>query len=364
MKKVTICGFGNVGKSLVHRLYKKFDISIFSLSSTPKERKIITIFKEKRYVSIINNILRNPQDLKDTDFLIITVPNFLRENLIKKIVKDLNKNVVICFIPGIGPSQFIANKYLKDFKVYCLERVPFIARTKANTVIITGDREKIKYSTLFKNDSFETYLEMIFEQKIEKVPYYNVTLTSSNAILHTTRIYSLFYENYKKAFKRRILFYKEWDNKASNEFRMCDEEIVKIYEKLIDLKILKEGLNISLMKYYESSTAEELTNKISGIGAFSNIELDMLEKDGEYFLKEDSRFLTEDIPFGLLMFKGLATLVDIHTPNIDKIILWSQQILKIEYLNKDGELVNYHNTGCPQNFDILNLEDLKKVFSY
>lgn len=90
----------------------------------------------------------------------------------------------------------------------------------------------------------------------------------------------------------------------------------------------------------------------------------MLEKDGEYFLKEDSRFLTEDIPFGLLMFKGIATLIGINTPNIDKIILWSQQILKTEYLNKEGKLINYYNTGCPQNFDILNLDDLKRVFSY
>lgn len=262
MKKVTICGFGNVGKSLVHRLYKKFDINVFSLSSSYKEKKIITIFKEKKYESSINNILKNPQDLKDTDFLIITVPNFLRENLVKKIIKYLNKDTVICFIPGIGPSQFIANKYLQGFKVCCLERVPFISRTKDNIVVITGDREKIKYSTLSEDSDFETYLKIIFDQKLKKVPYCNVTLTSSNAILHTTRLYTIFYANYKKAFKNKIFFYKEWDNKASNEFKMCDEEIVKISEKLVKLKILKEEMNISLMKYYEASSTAELTHNI------------------------------------------------------------------------------------------------------
>ena len=363
MKKITICGFGNVGKSLVHQLSKKFEINILTFSNNKKDRDIITILNEG---TILNNIIKEiytePKEcLENTDILIITVPNFLREEIVKKILPFLHKEILICFIPGIGPSQFIANKYLKDYKVICLERVPYIVRVENKLVQITGDREIIKYACLNGKDNFDSLIELMFEKKGQKIKYSSVTLTSSNAILHTTRMFSLFFNKENQSFRNKIYFYHDWDDEASKIFQICDNEIMQICKKLKENKIIEDDI-ISLMHYYESDTPQQLTKKITSIEAFKNIKLSMLElKKNQYILDRKTRFLTEDIPFGLLMFKGLAQLVEVKTPEIDKIIMWAQKLLGKEYI-KENKIINFQNTGCPQNFGIFSLIDLNNIF--
>lgn len=310
----------------------------------------------------IKEIYTEPKEcLKNTNILIITVPNFLREEVVKKILPFLHKEILICFIPGIGPSQFIANKYLKDYKVVCLERVPYIVRVENERVKITGDRKIIKYASLDEKSNFDDLIKLMFGKDVQKINYSSVTLTSSNAILHTTRMFGLFEKKENKIFKDKIYFYSDWDDESSEIFQKCDNEIIKICEKLKENKIIEEEI-ISLMKYYESETPQQLTQKLRSIEAFKNIKLSMLKiGENQYVLDKKVRFLTEDVPFGLLMFKGLAEILEIKTPSIDKVITWAQKILGEEYI-KNHKIVKFKNTGCPQNFGIFTIEDLKNIF--
>lgn len=289
------------------------------------------------------------------------MPNFLREEVVKKILPFLHKEILICFIPGIGPSQFIANKYLKDYKVVCLERVPYIVRVENERVKITGDRKIIKYASLDEKSNFTDLIKLMFGKDVQKINYSSVTLTSSNAILHTTRMFGLFAKRENKIFRDKIYFYSDWDDESSEIFQKCDNEIMKICEKLKESKVIDEDI-ISLMKYYESETPQQLTQKLRSIEAFKNIRLPMLKiEENQYILDKKVRFLTEDVPFGLLMFKGLAEILEIKTPSIDKVITWAQKILGEEYI-KNYKIVKFKNTGCPQNFGIFTIEDLKDIF--
>lgn len=361
MKNITIIGFGNVGKSLVHQLSKNFNISVLTFSKNIKSKKVITLNNGNKYENFVGEITSSLDILERTDILIISIPNFLREDIVKKIKKFLNKETIILFIPGIGPSQFIANKYLKEHNVLCLERVPYIVRSEGELVKITDSRAIIKYATLNKNDSFDDLIKEMFGKPVKKIPYYTVTLTSSNAILHTTRIFSLFFEKESVIYNKEILFYSEWDDKSSYLFQKCDSEIMNICNKLEKLGLIEERI-VSLMEYYESQTPEELTKKLRSINSLKNIKLDMKKlKENEYILDKNIRFITEDIPYGLLMFKGIAELVGEKVPNIDRIITWAQKLLNKEYLFND-KLKNKLQTGTPQNFDVNTLEELKKIF--
>ena len=363
MKKITICGFGNVGKSLVHQLSKNFEINVLTFSNNKKDKNIITVLNGGVTLSnTVKEIYTEPKEcLKNTDILVITVPNFLREEVVKKILPFLHKEILICFIPGIGPSQFIANKYLKDYKVICLERVPYIVRVENERVKITGDRKIIKYASLDEKSNFDDLIKVMFGKEVQKINYSSVTLTSSNAILHTTRMFGLFEKKENKIFKDKIYFYSDWDDESSEIFQKCDNEIMKICEKLKENKVIDEEI-ISLMKYYESETSQQLTQKLRRIEAFKNIKLSMLKiGENQYVLDKKVRFLTEDVPFGLLMFKGLAEILEIKTPSIDKVITWAQEILGEEYI-KNHKIVKFQNTGCPQNFGIFTIEDLKNIF--
>ena len=45
-----------------------------------------------------------------------------------------------------------------------------------------------------------------------------------------------------------------------------------------------------------------------------------------------SRFLTEDIPFGLCIVKSIAELMNIPTPWIDELVTWGQKKMGKEYI--------------------------------
>jgi hypothetical protein len=49
------------------------------------------------------------------------------------------------------------------------------------------------------------------------------------------------------------------------------------------------------------------------------------------------RYFQDDIPYGLCVFRYLADLVDVSTPEIDRLIQWGQKIMQKEYL-VDGKL--------------------------
>ena len=81
--------------------------------------------------------------------------------------------------------------------------------------------------------------------------------------------------------------------------------------------------------------------------------------DGLWVPNFQYRYLAEDVPFGLVVTKGLALLAGVPTPETDKILNWSQQVLDKEYL-RDGQLngKDILSTRCPQAFGYKTLDDL------
>jgi hypothetical protein len=63
------------------------------------------------------------------------------------------------------------------------------------------------------------------------------------------------------------------------------------------------------------------------------------------------RYMSEDVPFGLVVMKGLAEIVGIATPTIDEIIIWTQDKLGKEYII-NSKLVgkDAKNVRAPQSF--------------
>ena len=74
----------------------------------------------------------------------------------------------------------------------------------------------------------------------------------------------------------------------------------------------------------------------------------------------DYRYLSEDIPFGLIPSKGVAVLAGVKTPQMDEIILWAQKKLGKEYIDNDGNLTgkDVKNSRAPQAYGFDTLEKL------
>lgn len=75
-----------------------------------------------------------------------------------------------------------------------------------------------------------------------------------------------------------------------------------------------------------------------------------------------SRFLTDDVPWGLVVLRSLADLLGVATPAIDETLTFAQSVMGRLYL-VDGELKgpDVADSGALQNFNVHSLEDLLRM---
>ncbi len=91
-------------------------------------------------------------------------------------------------------------------------------------------------------------------------------------------------------------------------------------------------------------------------------------KTGKYVPNFKVRYLTEDVPYGLLFNKGVAKLVGVMTPNIDFVILTCQKFMKTRYIAETGDLLVAESSSdgaysrAPQQFGINSFEELLRFY--
>jgi NAD/NADP octopine/nopaline dehydrogenase, alpha-helical domain len=82
-------------------------------------------------------------------------------------------------------------------------------------------------------------------------------------------------------------------------------------------------------------------------------------RSGRFVPNFQYRYLSEDVPFGLVVTRAFAEIVDVHTPAIDEVVAWAQRMLHKVYL-VDGELrgPDACDLPIPQNCGILSVPEL------
>merc|ERR1719190_304250 len=80
-------------------------------------------------------------------------------------------------------------------------------------------------------------------------------------------------------------------------------------------------------------------------------------EEGNYMPDLKYRYLAEDVPTGLCFSKGLAEILDIPTPTIDKVMLWAQKCIGLEIMI-DGKMKgkDIGKTRAPQGMGITTVQ--------
>lgn len=71
-----------------------------------------------------------------------------------------------------------------------------------------------------------------------------------------------------------------------------------------------------------------------------------------------SRLFVEDVPYGLVILRDIASLIGIAVPEIDSQIRWHQRWMGVTYLTDAGELNRDVDTGAPTAYGITTLDEL------
>ena len=323
--KICICGGGSLGHVCAGVMASQKDVQLNILSGHPERwQKSITVTdtEGKQYVANLNRISSKPEDVvAEQDIILFCLPGYLIEKTLSEIKPYVGNATVGTVVSSTGFFFFAHDIVGEDAKLFGFQRVPFISRVVdyGRTANLLGYKSSLAVvlENIEDGDTFRKELERLFITPVTLLnSFYEVALSNSNPILHTGRLYTMFHGRENDVFDHNILFYKEWIDEASQMLIDMDAEFFQLLDKL--------GVHSlpTLLDYYESTDATSLTKKISSIPAFQTITSPMKQVDGGWMADFESRYFTEDFPFGLRWIKDLANKNQIATPTIDNVFHW------------------------------------------
>lgn len=327
MTKVCICGGGSLGHVCAGVLSSQKDVKVNILSQHPEKWTHNISVKDcngKIYTGMIDTIsCRAEEALAGCDIVFLCLPGFAIESILETIKPYIADKIVGSIVCSTG-FFFMAHKILgADVSLFGFQRVPFIARTVeyGKSANLLGYKQQVAMATenIEDKEEFRLLVEKLWLTPVRLMSsHYEVSLTNSNPILHTGRLYSMWNNWNGEVYDHNILFYKEWTDEASQTLINMDAEFMQ----LLDVLPVSKGAIPSLLNYYESTDAKSLTKKISSITAFQNITSPMKQYGKGWIPDFCSRYFTEDFPYGLAIIKRLADENNISTPTIDIVFDW------------------------------------------
>ena len=367
---ITVIGGGNIGTVLLGELSADKQNRVSLLTSKPDawQTKIEVIYSEtgETVCGELAEITKDAAVTAKADLIFITVPSNALPGIVQRILPHIQKGTVICVAPGSGGAEFVCRPLIEKGCVFCgLQRVHCIARVKeyGKSVYALSRKSEIFAATIPRRHTAKVadMLSALLQMPCHTLDnYLAVTLTPSNPILHTTRLYSMFRDYHDgMQYPRNILFYAQWDMPSSEMLLACDAEL----QTLCNTLPLNLSEVVSLKIHYESDTAEKMTKKISGIPAFQGILAPMVVKGDGYIPDFYSRYFLEDFPYGLCMIKSFCQIARVPCPNIDRVLQWYEQFMGVRYYTEHGFYGNdLEKLPLPQNCGLGSKEEIVQFY--
>lgn len=326
---VTIIGGGNIGTLMAAEIASRGHIVTMLTSKPEYWSQQISVYDADDTLLMTGNLAHITSDpksaLSTADLIFVTVPAQLFAPTAHRILPFITQNQAIGVVPGSGGAEFAFTEHIRrGGTLFGYQRVHSIARLKeyGHSVYMLGRKPSLQIASIPSDvtDDLARLNSEFFDIPCETLAnYLAVTLTPSNPILHTTRLYSMFKSYHPGDFyPENYRFYESWTDDSSATLLACDAELQQLCQTIpLDLSSVK-----SLMLHYESNTATELTRKIRSITAFKGITSPMIRTDAGWIPDFTSRYFSSDFCYGLKIIKDIAALYSLPTPTIDRAWQW------------------------------------------
>jgi len=357
---ISVIGGGNLGSLIAANLSLVSDVTVTLWTRKPDKfiEKLLVVDKEKGTEYYSAEVIITDQvkvAISNADVIFCAVPSFAYETYVLQLVPYIKKAALLGFVPGSGGAEFLCRELLPNSTViFGLQRVPYICRNiKYGEICGCYSTRNMLFAASIPLEATKYICDLM--KHLFKIPctalhnFLELTLVPSNAILHTSRLYQMFRLSDNYSYTYNPLFYYEWDNEASELLLSCDSELQNICQSFGELNL--SGI-VSLKEYYGVNTPTQLTEKMKSISAFKDILSPMVERSsGKWEPDLQSRYFTEDFPYGLAVIKGFANIAKINTPVIDDILQWYQKIIGEEYFSLSGQIgKDIDRCGAPQRY--------------
>ena len=341
--KICICGGGSLGHIIAGKAaHQGHDVAI--LTRKPEEWSNTLIIDDCRgniFRGNVSCVSANPQTIiPGCDIVMLCLPGFAIENVLNTIRPHLSENTYVGSVVCSTGFFFMAHKVLgANAHLFGFQRSPYIARTDmyGRSAHLLGYKNMLHVASkgIDQKEELCQTLSSLLDTPTQHLDHWlEASLTNSNPLLHPARLYGLFH-NWSKStpFLEIPGFYDAWDSLSSETLIACDEEFQNVLNHIpVQLTPIPR-----LLDYYESTSAETLTQKLRSIPAFIGIKAPMKQTEEGFEPDFENRYFTEDFPYGMVIVKSVAEAVGCSTPTIDRVLAWGSKMMNKEYIH-EGKL--------------------------
>ena len=331
MARVSIIGGGNVAHALAAMFAREDTVTVITRRPNLWNNQLLfsldgKLFKTSRLIYATSSM----SYVSESRIIVVALPQFAVESVLSELVRHVMSRSTIIFIPAPAKISQYARMFVKDVGVVGLQRVPFVARIAeyGKLVKISGCRavHRIAFSESVDVDAISALIKNLAGGQVETMSsLLALSFSNSNALLHPSRLCVLFKEWRNRTYCHNPLFYGEWTDASSELYVSADMEMRRVMQHFSELNL--ETDYESVFDHYEVSSAHELTEKLRSIPSLNKLSSPMIKRGNEWYPDFDSRYFTEDVPYGTMAIQRCARDVSAETPTIDRMIAEIESIV-------------------------------------
>jgi hypothetical protein len=391
--QVTICGGGNAAHTLAGLLSSRQDLSVLVYAPFGNEAQTwqegiqqnngITVYTPTGTIlGRPSTISRDPRTaVVGSEVVLLALPAFAHEPILNQIAAHIMPGAWVGSIPARGGFDMCArgvlSEHLSEISIFGFQTLPWACRIQefGKRVTILGAKEQVDLTAWPAGIApvISTRMQELLNIPINPTAsFLSLTMADTGQLIHPGIMYGLFHDWNGQPYDKPRLFYQAVDatiaavlQQMSDEIQLLRATLEGFYRNL-DLSAVRPLVDWMKRSYQANITDDRsLQSSFATNTSYTGLLAPMQKTEAGYIPDFQARYLSEDVPFNLLVTRGIAELAGVSTPVINKVLLWAQKRLGKEYLIS-GKLhgADLNNTRCPQRFGYTNLDQFMQEMQY
>ena len=391
MRRITVCGGGNGAHAMVGFLLAKGGVEVtLYLSLEPEFRAFDRVkrrgepfrlaFKgEASELSLAGlAVTRDPRQAGDADLTVLVAPAFAHYGMLDGLAAHLRPGSIVAAMPARGGFEYEAMDALarhgrEDITIAGFQTLPWACRIReyARGVDVFGRKRSVGFAVMpsRRGDAIAATLGALLDTELTQLDnMLELTLGNPGQIIHPGIMVGAFAERLDETFSEddAPLFYASVDDPTAGILDRMSREILAVKERIEALSGLRLPGVVHISEWLAASYGDDIEDKSSLARMFqTNRSYQGLRApvrrldDGRLRIDTRARYVSEDVPYGLVVSRAIAELAGAPTPEIDRVIRRTGEWLGMEFLTDSGvseEVVAKART--PQSRGLRSLEEL------
>jgi predicted dinucleotide-binding enzyme len=390
-ESVTICGGGNAAHALAVVASQNFGGVVDWLVSADEKAELLRQGLARggvRSTGVITasadrvrTISADPAEvIPNTDVVIIVVPAFTHAAVLRRIKPYVGERMTIACMPTRGGFEFEAMQLAAGREgvrptLFGLQTLPWSTRVTSvgRGVHIGAVKAEVVLAALPASHApaiAARLSEVLGTRVVATGSFLGLTIGNPGQIIHPGLMYSHF---------RSWRGEEYGDDRVPRLYAEATDEMGVLVERLSDdviataraLEAQTRGafeLEAAVLPIHEwlRKAYGQVTGDTSSVatcfrtGPIQARRAPMIEiRPGKSVPDFHYRYLSEDVPFGLVVTRALAEIAGVETPTIDEVIAWAQSVLQKAYLVGDRLIgPDTKDVPIPQNYGVSTGSDL------